>query len=253
MPPRLRRHSRVPASTRESRLLRRLLSLAIAPAAVFVGGCTTGEDSSDTVKAKTRSETPTSATSGRTVVLRDEPFICAKYPQPLSLDLVSVTLRSSKSDIRDAIWLSGEECSGFIRRVEVDTWLADGIKIGGQTHDLTIGGGVIRCHDRGQGAHQDGIHVMGGESITLRNIEVDCPTSNHSAFYVNQAGRATTPPSEVVCENCVLRATSTTVHIANSERSGVRGSTIYSGEFFDGVRICDCAVDPVNENTVIDP
>lgn len=180
--------------------------------------------------------------------------MCAAYPQPLDLDLVKVEMTgSTESAIGDAIWLSGGDCSGSIRRVEVDTWVADGIKIGSEAHDLTIGGGVIRCHDRRPGAHQDGIQVMGGKTITLRDIEVDCRTSNHSAFYVNQAGSSTTPPSDVVCEGCVLRATSTTVHIANSERSGVRNSTIYSGEFFDGVRICDCATDPIVESTVVDP
>lgn len=242
------------ASSLAGSQLRRLLSLTIAPTAVFLGACTAGEDQSETVQATTHSEATPSEANGRSVVLIDKPFMCADYPQPLDLELVKVRMtRSSKSTIRDAIWLSGGDCSGFIKRVEVDTWLADGIKIGSEAHDLTIGGGVIRCHDRGRGAHQDGIQAMGGKTITLRNVEVDCRSSNHSAFYVNQSGNSTTPPSDVVCENCVLRATTTTVHIANSERSGVRGSTIYAGEFFDGVRICECAIDPVNENKIIDP
>lgn len=231
-----------------------VLVLTIPP--LMFAACTRSGNQSDTTRPEargTRADARGFDKKSRSVVLVDKPFKCADYPQPLNLNLVKVKLtRSSKSKIQDAVWLSGGDCSGFIRRVEVDTWLADGIKIGRKAHDLTIAGGVIRCHARVPKSHQDGIQVLGGKTITLRNIEVDCRTSNHSAFYVNKKGtKSKTVPSDVICEGCILRATGTTVHIGNSERSGVRDTVVYAGKHFDGIRICDCAIDPVTEHKLV--
>jgi hypothetical protein len=240
-----------------------LFVLVLTSSLLVFAACTRGGDQSDTTAPEARGDqsdtTPPEARGfdkkSRSVVLVDRPFKCANYPQPLNLNLVKVKLtRSSKSKLQDAVWLSGGDCSGFIRRVEVDTWLADGIKIGRKAHDLTIAGGVIRCHGRVPKSHQDGIHVSGGRRITLRDIEVNCKTSNHSAFYVNKTGaNPRTVPTDVICERCTLRATGTTVHIANSERSGVRDSVVYAGRYYDGIRICECAIDPVTEHELVAP
>ncbi len=235
-----------------TRLTPFLVLVLTTPPLMFAAACTRNGNQSDTTRSEARGARPEARGSdkkSRSVVLVDKPFKCANYPQPLNLNLVKVKLtRSTKSRIQDAVWLSGGDCSGFIRRVEVDTWLLDGIKIGRKAHDLTIAGGVIRCHGRLPRSHQDGIHVQGGRRITLRNIDVDCKTSNHSAFYVNKTGKnPQTVPSDVICERCVLRATGTTVHIANSERSGVRDSVVYEGKHHGGVRICECAADPVTD------
>jgi hypothetical protein len=236
----------------------RFFVVALSTALLVFVGCTTGGDDAGTNRPEggtNRPEAKAQETTkkGRSVILVDKPFKCADYPQPLNLNLVKVKLtEATKSKIQDAIWLSGGDCSGVIRRVEVDTWLVDGIKIGRKAHDLTIGGGVIRCHGRVPRSHQDGIQVMGGQRVTLRNVEVDCPTSNHSAFYVNKTGKkSTTVPSDIICEGCTLRATGTTVHIGNSERSGVRDSVVYAGKHHDGMRICECAVDPITDHELV--
>src|SRR6266849_10122854 len=90
---------------------------------------------------------PAQATSVRTVVLVDKPFMCADYPQPLDLDLVKVTMTpNSSSSIQDAVHLTAG-CAGRIGRVEVDTWLMDGIKVGSGAMDVVVGGGYIHCWD----------------------------------------------------------------------------------------------------------
>ncbi len=177
------------------------------------------------------------------VTLVDQPFKCTNYPQPLKLGTVKVTITVNAPQPYDAIKLSGE-CSGSIARIEVDTWIADGVKVGDGAHDLTIGGGYIAAHAHGPEAHQDGIQVMGGARITFSNLLVNVPSSNNAALFINGDNM----PTDVVCDHCMLVPGNKAAQIGHSVRSGIRNSVIYSGKRL--VSIGDGAVDPVSDNNI---
>jgi hypothetical protein len=188
-----------------------------------------------------------SASAGR-VVLVDRPFRCGDYPQPLDLELVKVTLGPGfTGKVNDAVNLNRGDCSGRIGRVEVDTWIADGVKIGASAHDLVIEGGYIYCHEHRPGNHQDAVQAMGGVRLTLRNLHVYCPSSNNASLFVGGDGRGGVP-TDVVCENCQLDGGGQTVFIARSIRSGVRDSLVRAGRH-RAIRVGE-ATDPVLEGIV---
>lgn len=168
------------------------------------------------------------ATSGR-VILFNKTFRCGDYSQPLRLELLRVTIR--RPDGGDAIGLNRGDCRGFIRRIEVRTWARDGVKVGGDAHDLVIGGGFVRCYQRWGDVHQDAIQVMGGTNVTFRHVVTRCPTSNHSSFFVNAGINKNSVPTAVVCSYCDLKGGSTTVHIGDAIASGVKNSVVYAGRF----------------------
>jgi hypothetical protein len=159
-------------------------------------------------------------------VLVDRPFRCRGR---VDLDLVRVTMRTA---ISDAIVLE-ENCTGRIGRVEVDTWTADGIKVqngGAVAHDFVIESGYVRCHEVAEGAHQDGIQVMGGSRLTFRRLRVDC--LGNANLFVSKGGLGASTPTDVVCEGCILGPNSgQTLFYAESVRSGVRGTTVCTGRF----------------------
>lgn len=218
---------------------------------------------------------PPPPTEPGTVVLVDKPFQCNRYPQPLDLDLVKVTITENSPAPYDAIRLNGRpgECTGRIGRIEVDTWKADGIKIGEAAHDLVIEGGYLNCHARhqypnGLYLHQDGIQAMGGTNISLRNLRIDCETANNAAIYLNRGANGAALPTEgdwptnVVCESCVITRggdNDNVVRIHSTIRSGVRNSTVYGCGDGDGKSCAgppiairgDPVVDPVTEGTLV--
>jgi hypothetical protein len=189
------------------------------------------------------------------VVLVDRPFRCADYPQPLALDLVKVTLGPNYSGrVDDAANLNRGECTGRIRRLEVDTWIGDGVKIGAKAHDLVIDGGYVYCHDRTPLKHQDGVQALGGLRLSLRNLHVYCPSSNNASFFLTAGAGAPSQPTEgdwptdVVCLNCQLDGGAQTVFIARSIRSGIKDSLVRDGRF-RAVRVGE-AIQPVVEGLV---
>ena len=137
-----------------------------------------------------------------------------------------------RTAISDAIVLE-ENCTGRIGRVEVDTWTADGIKVqngGAVAHDFVIESGYVRCHEVAEGAHQDGIQVMGGSRLTFRRLRVDC--LGNANLFVSKGGLGASTPTDVVCEGCILGPNSgQTLFYAESVRSGVRGTTVCTGRF----------------------
>ena len=48
-------------------------------------------------------------------------------------------------------------------------------------HDLTVGGGSIRCLAKAPRFHQDGIQVMGGARITFRDLKISMRPPRRSA------------------------------------------------------------------------
>jgi hypothetical protein len=201
---------------------------------------------------------PIAAPSPKNVVQTDRTWVCNG-----AVDLDSVTVIMTPSAIgtgqaRDAIHLQ-PGCTGTIGRIDVTTSIADGIKVAGGVHDLVVGGGKVHCLAKKPVLHQDGIQVLGGERITFKNMNVDCgrPAESliNSNMFINMAGRASTPPTDVVCNGCTFGGGAAhTVSVQNSIRSGVENSTICRAKYPNlTLTIGSGAVDPVNvDNKVID-
>jgi RTX calcium-binding nonapeptide repeat (4 copies) len=185
--------------------------------------------------------------SGESVVLVDQAWTCSG---PVNLDLVKVTMQVGRGD---AIYLR-TNCSGRIGRIEVETWVGDGVKVNAPepaAHDLTIDGGYIRCHDHGPGVHQDGIQAMSGQRITFRNLEINCTSNPNGQLFINSANGGL--PTDVVCDRCTLGSgAASTLLVGQSVRSGARRSFICPGRFH-AIRINTTAESPVNTGNAILP
>lgn len=196
--------------------------------------------------------------SPKTVVQTDHTWVCSGA---VDLDSVTVTMTPSVGGSRqgwDAVHLQ-PGCTGTIGRIDVTTSVADGIKVAAGVHDLVVGGGTIRCLAKAPVLHQDGIQVLGGERITFKNMHVDCgrPAESliNSNMFINMAGRATTPPTDVVCDGCTFGGGAAhTVSIQNSIRSGVENSTLCRAKYPNlTLTIGSAAIDPVNiDNKLMD-
>jgi hypothetical protein len=170
-----------------------------------------------------------------TVVQVDRTWTCTSR---VDLDLVKVTMtRAVYGDRRleDAVHLQ-PGCTGRIGRLEVVQYAADGVKVAGGVHDLTVGGGSIRCLAKAPTLHQDGIQVMGGTRITFRGLSVDCGRSSdrliNSNLFIKQAGKAPDPPTDVVCDRCSFGGWAAhTVSVQTSVRSGITNSTLCLARF----------------------
>lgn len=176
---------------------------------------------------------------------------------PVDLDLVRVEMHQ----LSDALVL-GTNATGRIGRVEIDTWANDGIKVSNGSvnacHDFRIDGGYVRHHEYPAGAHQDGIQVMGGARITVRNVLFE--GANTQLVFVNKAGGMVTTPTDVLFVNCKLGCANplggpaTPANINNSVRSGLRDCEVFrSPRFGRGIVIGSNAVDPVNVGNVERP
>ncbi len=193
--------------------------------------------------------TPSPPPSG-SVVLVDRAFVCNG---PVNIPLVKVTI-NRRGDGLDAVVL-GENCSGRIGRVEVDTWSGDGIKVQNSApvaHDLVIESGYVRCHDRSGGYHQDGIQAMGGTRITFRGLSVFCGGEGiNAALFIARGGSGGSTPTDVVFENGRLGPHAAhTILLATSVRSGARNTIICPGraEEFD---IQSSASSPINSGNTM--
>jgi len=168
------------------------------------------------------------------VTLTDQMWVCSG---PVDLDSVTVRMTPSYPSRRggDAVHLESG-CTGRIGKLTVTTSIADGVKIGDGAHDLTIGGGSVRCLAKLPRLHQDGIQAMGGTRITFRKLTIACGRSGerliNSDLFIKKAGRSLRPPTDVVCVDCYLGGSAAhTVSIQASVRSGVRSSTLCSAKY----------------------
>jgi hypothetical protein len=164
------------------------------------------------------------------LVLEDESFVCTG---PVDIDLVKVTMRTYRGGNGgpgvDAIVLD-PGCTGRIGRIEVDTWLGDGVKVRvgpNAAHDLTIGSGYVRCHAVHGSIHQDGVQAGAGERITFRKLAIDC--LGNSNFYTTGWGGG--HADSVLCDGCALGPNSASTLFTNdrSEHSGARDSLVCEG------------------------
>lgn len=181
---------------------------------------------------------------------------------PVALDLVKVT-ENSGTGAKDAVYL-GKNCTGSIGRIEVDTWTGDGVKVQNSdpvAHDLLIGGGYVRCHDKEPTLHQDGVQAMGGTNILFSGVALDCGRADATLvdadWFVNKSGTGASTPTDVVCDGCTL-GPGPAAHEANvgeSLRSGLRNSVLCPDKtpFNGSFDLTGGAVDPVNEGNVQPP
>jgi hypothetical protein len=172
----------------------------------------------------------------KSITLVDRTWVCSSR---VNLDSVTVAMGArviaEGRRNEDAIHLESG-CTGRIGRVDVTQSAADGIKVAEGAHDLTIGGGRIRCLAKAPVLHQDGVQVMGGTRITFQNLEIDCGRADdrliNSDLFINQSGRSARPPTDVVCEGCTFGGWAAhTVSVQHSVRSGVTDSSLCLARF----------------------
>jgi hypothetical protein len=206
------------------------------PAAVLAALQAAHEGTTMTLLAKrTHRRTHRARPALPSVSLVNQEWIC---DSPVNLASVTVRMTPAYPGGRrggDAIHLENG-CTGRIGKLTVVTSIADAVKVADGAHDLTIGGGSIRCLAKLPVLHQDGIQVMGGERITLRNLRVDCgrPSASlvNSNLFIRQSRRSLSPPTDVVCVGCHLGPDAAhTVTIRRSIRSGVESSTICTAKY----------------------
>jgi hypothetical protein len=188
-----------------------------------------------------------------TVSLVNQEWVC---DGPVNLASVTVRMTPAYTGGRrggDAVHLESG-CTGRIGKLTVTTSIADGVKVADGAHDLTIGGGSIRCLAKLPVMHQDGIQVMGGDRITFRNLRVDCGRWDqkliNSNLFIREAGRSTSPPTDVLCVGCYLGpAAAHTVTIRRSIRSGVVDSTLCTAKYPRlTLHVGSDAIDPVTRD-----
>jgi hypothetical protein len=207
---------------------------------------------------------PPSASGGRgghgvltgSVAQTDQTWVCRG---PVDLDSVSVTMSSAFTSRQrgDAVHLE-RGCTGRIGRLDVVTWVADGVKVAEGVHDLAVAAGSIRCAGKVADVHQDGMQVMGGARITLRGLRIDCGRSQealiNSNLFIKRSGRSVSPPTDVVCVDCSLGGSAAhTASIQESVRSGLVDSRLCAAKYSKlTLAIGPNAVDPVDVGNAID-
>lgn len=186
----------------------------------------------------------------------DQTWVCRG---PVDLDSVSVTMTSAFASRRgaDAVHLE-PGCTGHIGRLDVVTSVADGIKVTEGVHDLAVDSGSIHCLGKVADVHQDGMQVMGGSRITLRDLRIDCGRQEdkliNSNLFIKRSGRSVNPPTDVVCVDCSLGGSAAhTASIQESVRSGLVDSRLCSAKYSKlTLAIGPNAVDPVDVGNAID-
>jgi hypothetical protein len=184
----------------------------------------------------------------KTVVLTEEGF---RVNGPVDLDFVKITAPPG-----DGLTLA-TNATGVIRRVEIDTWTADGIKIqnaGTVAHDFQILGGYVRAHAIAGSVHQDGCQAMGGRNILFRNLVFD--TLGNGNLFIKRGGSGASTPTNIVAEHCAFGPRcGTPLYVEGSISSGARNSLVCRAPRFGrSIVITSDAVTPVNvNNTISDP
>jgi hypothetical protein len=166
---------------------------------------------------------------------------------PVNLSSVTVTIKNASTD---AVHLAAG-CTGTIGKLTVVQYQRDGVKVAPGAHDLTIGGGSIRCFGHDPLQHQDGIQAMGGQRVTFVGMDDQCLSANNSAFFVSQGPNGRELPTDILCRGCYLAGGGFPVRIAVSLRSGIQNSQVCPGKF-GTVRISPgVAQSPVDVGTKI--
>ena len=123
---------------------------------------------------------------------------------PVNLSSVTVVIKSVQSD---AVHLAAG-CTGTIGKLTVVQYQRDGVKVAPGAHDLTVGGGSIRCYAPDPGQHQDGIQAMGGQRVTFVGMDDQCLSANNSAFFVSEGPNNRELPTDIVWVHVALATVS---------------------------------------------
>ena len=160
------------------------------------------------------------------VVQVDKAFVCS---QPVSLDLLQVTITDSAAGKNKDAVLLRTGCTGTIRRIVISNTQCDGVK--GGAANLTIQGGTIDLPARrpDRECHQDAVQISAGTNITFSQVTIR--GGGHSGFFIN----GTQEPSNVLLTASVVGSYpgrsdlfDTDVTIGDSISSGVSNSTLYA-------------------------
>ena len=198
------------------------------------------------------SSTGSCVTTGNNVTCTDKEWVC---PGVVNLGTVTVTIDQAGSG--DAVKLANG-CTGSIGIIDIVQYQGDGIHVA-NAHDLTIGGGTIRCYGHASGKHQDGVQVLGGSNVTLDNLDVGCYSANNSQVWINNGAGghgAGGVPTNVVFDGGRFDghgSGSYGVSIGDSVSSGFRDATICPNahpkrEF----NVLSSAVSPVNVGNTVE-
>jgi hypothetical protein len=169
--------------------------------------------------------TPAATLTG-SIVQVDKAFVCA---QPVSLDLLQVTITDAAADKNKDAVLLRSGCTGTIRRLVISNTQCDGVK--GGAANLTILGGTIDLPARrpDRECHQDAVQISAGTNITFSQVTIR--GGGHSGFFIN----GTQEPSKVLLTASVVGSYpgrsdifDTDVTIGDSISSGVSNSTLYA-------------------------
>lgn len=185
---------------------------------------------------------PSAPLSG-SISLMDKTWVCN---QPVDLDSVTVVIKNVKVDAIDL----NAGCTGTIGAIYVVQYRLDGIKVHTGSHDLTIGGGTIRCLGHDPFVHQDGIQAMGGMRVTFVGLDDQCLTANNASLFISEGLNRRGLPTAIVCDGCYFAGGGFPVKIGRSLSSGIRNSEVCPGRL-GSVWISNEARDPINVNTRI--
>lgn len=118
-------------------------------------------------------------------------------------------------------------CTGYIGELRVTDAQVDGVKVKNASvnaaHDLVIDKLVVECRTAPAGVHQDGVQILGGARITIRESTVTgCRTSQ---VMLKQGGSGKTTPTDIVFDDGFYGAGAAhTFIVGKSLRSGVKNS-----------------------------
>jgi hypothetical protein len=177
----------------------------------------------------------------RIVNVTGEPFIVDG-----TVDLDELTITDPPGDGL----ILASRATGRIGYLGLTTRQQDGIKVqnaGTPARSFVIESGILRAHDSAQGAHQDGIQVMGGSDLTFRRLSI--LGFDTQGIFVNRGGSGATTPTRIRIEDCYVGPTgATAVNINNAIDVVVTRCHIWETERFGRALIGL----PVGDNTIHD-
>lgn len=160
------------------------------------------------------------AVGQRTVTVNGEGFI---WDRAGNLD--SLIIRDPPGD---ALSLASG-CSGRLGYLEITTSAQDGIKVqnaGTPAHDWTVESGILRAVGKQDGAHQDGIQVMGGARLQFNRLSI--LGFDTQGVFINRGGSGATTPTDITVDGCWVGPTgATAVNVNNAVRTVVTNCHIW--------------------------
>jgi hypothetical protein len=144
-----------------------------------------------------------SSASGGTIRTTDDNVVLDVADR--TFDLIKVVCRTG---YKDALVLPSGCRNVTIKRLELETWSADGIKVqnaGTPAHHVTINGGFLRGYAiYDPSVHQDGIQTMGGHDLTFTNCAWDFVGGGGGCIFLAYGGSAVEIPQRMTFNHCAI-------------------------------------------------